>query len=88
MKQITIEEVLEILNSNIENAVISKNQLDEDLATIGMDSITFIRVIVTLEEEFECEFPDSKLLISEMNTVNKIFDVLNCIKEKTATVCI
>ena len=41
-----------------------------------MDSISFIQTIVSLEEEFECEIPDSKLLISEMNTVNKIIDVL------------
>ena len=41
-----------------------------------MDSITFIQIIVKLEETFDCEIPDSKLLISEMDTVQKIFDVL------------
>lgn len=44
-----------------------------------MDSITFIRIIVSLEEEFECETPDSKLLLTEMNTVYKMFEVLQSI---------
>ena len=48
-----------------------------------MDSITFIKIIVAVEEEFECEIPDSKLLLGEMNTVNKIVQVLNDIKTIT-----
>ena len=80
MEKITIENVLEILNSNIENAKITLEQLDSDLSELGLDSNTFIEVIVSLEEEFECEIPDSKLLISEMNTVNKIIGVLKSIE--------
>ena len=41
-----------------------------------MDSITFIQVVVALEEAFECEIPDEKLLITEMDTVQKMVDVL------------
>ena len=63
MKEITVERVIEILNANIENAEVSEDKLDEDLSELGMDSITFIKTIVALEEEFECEIPDSKLLI-------------------------
>lgn len=77
MKNITTESVLKILNNNIENSEITREQLDEDLTVMGMDSMTFIRVIVSMEEIFECEIPDSKLLVAEMNTVNKILSVLN-----------
>jgi acyl carrier protein len=80
MKEITIEKVLEILNTNIENAEISIGNSDVDLSQLGMDSISFIRVIVSLEEEFEVEVPDSFLLLTEMNTVNKIMNVLNSIE--------
>ena len=83
MKEITIEKVIEILNANIENAEVTKDKLDEDLFELGMDSITFIKIVVTLEEEFKCEIPDSKLLIGEMNTVNKIIQVLNDIEVTT-----
>lgn len=83
MKEVTIDKILEIINANVENNLVSKNQLDEDLSAFGMDSIIFIRIVVSVEEEFECEVPDSKLLITEMNTVNKIYDVLNSITSET-----
>ena len=83
MKEITVEKVIEILNANIENAEVTEDKLDEDLSELGMDSITFIKIIVALEEEFECEIPDSKLLIGEMNTANKIFQVLKDIETTT-----
>jgi len=82
MKEITVKNILKVLNVNIENSEITQQQINEDLTTIGMDSITFVKVIVSLEEEFECEIPDSKLLISEMNTINKIMAVLNFVKEQ------
>lgn len=77
MKEVIIDKVIEILNSNIKNAKITNNLLDYNLSELGMDSIAFIKIIVDLENEFECEIPDSKLLIGEMNTVNKIIKVLN-----------
>lgn len=76
------EEIIEIVNANLkeenEKSVgIDVIQEDCDLSQIGMDSITFIHVIVALEEEFNIEIPDEKLLISEMNTVSKIEDVIS-----------
>ncbi len=76
MKEVTIDKIVEILNANIEHAEISEEKLDEDLSTLGMDSITFIKIIVAVEEEFECEIPDSQLLLGNMNTANKIRQVL------------
>ena len=83
MKEIAIEKVIEILNANIKNAKATEDKLDEDLSELGMDSITFIKIIVASGEEFECEVPDSKLLIGEMNTANKIFQVLKDIEVTT-----
>lgn len=51
-------------------------QLNENLEELGMDSIAYIRIIVALEEEFKCEIPEEKLLISEMNTVSKIYEII------------
>ena len=70
------EKIIEILNANIENVAISVEQFEDDLLTLGMDSIAFISVIVSLEEEFELEIPDEKLLLTEMNTPSKIMDVI------------
>ena len=75
MKEVTLEGVLHVINS-LDNIEVSIEQVDEYLPDIGMDSISFIQIIVGLEETFDCEIPDSKLLISEMDTVNKMFEVL------------
>ena len=71
MKEVTKEIILDIINENMEESVIASNQLNDDLYELGMDSIVFIQIIVKIEEIFECEIPDSKLLISELNTVQK-----------------
>lgn len=83
MKDVTVDKVLHILNENIETAEITLKNLEDDLSSIGMDSIGFVNIIVSLEEEFDCEIPDSKLLISEMNTAQKIIDILNTMHEET-----
>ena len=76
MKEVTVENVLTILNS-MDNIKITEEKLDDDLIDYGMDSITFIQTIVALEEEFDCEIPDSKLMLSELSTVKKVLDVLH-----------
>ena len=58
-----------------------QEQLEDSLPELGMDSITFIQIVVALEEEFECEIPDEKLLITEMDTVQKMLDVLQSIDD-------
>lgn len=75
MKAVSVADILNVIN-NSEKLDISEEQLDEKLPDLGMDSITFIQIIVGLEEVFDCEIPDSKLLISEMDTVQKMFNVL------------
>lgn len=76
MKKITAIDVLGVLNTVVKGFYITEEQLGDDLAGKGMDSIEFIRLIVALEETFECEIPDEKLIFSEMNTAQKIVDVL------------
>lgn len=75
MKEVTVEDILRVINS-LDNIEVSTEQLDEYLPNLGMDSISFIQIVVGLEETFDCEIPDSKLLISEMDTVRKMLDVL------------
>ena len=75
MKEITKEEILEIVNS-VQDMEVTVDQCDDDLLEMGLDSIKFIQIIVSLEEAFECEIPDEKLLLTEMNSVNKMLEVL------------
>ena len=79
MKKIELDQIIEVLNNCMKNAYITREMLDDNLPDIGMDSITFVQIVVSLEERFECEIPDEKLLISQMDTVHKIVDVLQSI---------
>lgn len=80
MKLIDIDEIIKILNDKMPESKLTSKELNEDLTSVGMDSITFISIIVSLEEEFDCEIPDEKLLLSEMNTIQKIIDVLHSLE--------
>lgn len=75
MKEITKEKILEIVNS-VQDMEVIVDQCDDDLLELGLDSIKFIQIIVSLEETFECEIPDEKLLLTEMNSVDKMLEVL------------
>ena len=79
MNKVTKEKILEIVNTNIENGAVTVEQYDSELSKLEMDSIQFIRSIVSLEQELECEVPDSKLLLTEMNTISKMTDVISAV---------
>ncbi len=76
MKKISIEEIITIINSNVDNLELLCEQVEVDLSELGMDSISFIKIIVALEEYFDCEIPDSKLLVSELSSAKKIYEEL------------
>ncbi len=82
MNKISHDKIIEILNEIFGEIKPNKAQLDVDLTEFGFDSIMFVQAIVALEETFEVEIPDSKLMISEMNTVNKIFGILSELKNE------
>lgn len=76
MKEPNLDEIVAIVNSCIKEKSISLDKYKENLVDFGMDSMAFIQIIVFLEENFECEIPDTVLLLSEMNTLEKIYNVL------------
>lgn len=82
MKLVTEEKIINIINKNNNNIQVTQEQIDIPFESLGIDSIEFVRIIVELEDFFECEFPDEKLIMNNANTVKKIFmilaDLLNC----------
>ena len=76
MNNISVEDVLQIINKTDENLNIKRDQIGENLLDLGLDSIKFIQMVVAIEEALDCEIPDSKLIMSEMDTVEKIMAVL------------
>ena len=85
MKKVSLEEVLAIINLELQEYEVKQEHITENLFNLGMDSLTFIKMVVALEETFDCEIPDSKLLPTEMNTVEKIMNVLQELWDVTQT---
>lgn len=75
MKPVSKELILKLLN-DVGSVKVDETQLNENLIDLGMDSIEYIQIVVKLEEVFECEIPDENLLITEMDTVQKMMNVL------------
>ena len=80
MKTVTKSDIQKLLMENMpdKNLFIDFN---DDFSQLGMDSIQFIQFVVSLEEIFDCEIPDTKLIIDEMNTINKVYDLLCLISD-------
>jgi len=77
MKEDIIKIIIKNINENSENKEAIELNIETDLMELGMDSITFIKIVVAIEETFEIEVPDEKLLITEMNTASKIIEVVS-----------
>ena len=81
MKEITRENVLDIINS-IQGLNVTLDQCDDNMFEKGLDSIKFIQVIVLFEKKFNCKAPYECLMFDEMNTVNKMTYVFNSLLAK------
>lgn len=67
------ETVLTILE---ENGVYIPDDLDEEL---DMDSITFISIIVCIEEKMQISIPDKYLAIDKFRTINNFIENITII---------
>lgn len=68
------KKIQSIIQSNITVAEIDPEMRLDELNT---DSITFIKIIVALETEFDFEFEDEKLLFSAFSTIQSMIDYVN-----------
>jgi len=66
------KKVFKLVASNLDVRISNTVSFDTDLAKAGIDSITFINIVVTLENEFDCIFDDEKLLLTAFPTIKKI----------------
>lgn len=65
--------IREIVSKNIELSLpIEKISNIDDLTTLGMDSISVIKVIVAIESEYGFEFADEDLNIDNFRTINNL----------------
>ena len=70
------DKVFESLKKNI---LLEIHSSEISLEELNIDSITFIKIIVLLESEFDIEFEDEKLLFSAFPTIQSM---INYVKER------
>lgn len=50
--------------------------INDEGGFLNMDSISFISAIVSIEQEFEIEFPDEFLMLSRLDSVKKLVEII------------
>lgn len=76
MTDITQEEILEMVNQILQINGIEITDYNEDISTLGISSIDFIQIVVSIEETYSIEIPDEYLNIFNMNSISKIYEIV------------
>jgi amino acid adenylation domain-containing protein len=71
------KEALDVIITNLEGKFLNNIALDMDFGNIGLDSITFIKIVVALEGQFDFEFDDEMLLITKFPTIRSIIEYVD-----------
>ena len=72
-----MEQICELINENLKLEVDAIDiGVDDSLISLGMDSLSFIRLITALEMKFDIEIDDKYLFIEAINTKNKIVEMI------------
>jgi len=67
-------QAFEVIRSILSEKELHSISIDTDFSSIGIDSITFIKIVVALESEFDFEFDDEMLLITKFPTIKSIVE--------------
>lgn len=70
------KKALEVITSNLDAKAAREVTFETGLVDIGIDSITFIKMVVALEEEFDFEFDDEKLFITAFSTIRTMIEYI------------
>jgi acyl carrier protein len=76
------DEIAKIIQDTIKLTIPMENlEIDTRLENVGLDSITFIRIVVQIEDCFDMEFPDDKLLLTQAGTIKDLCEIVMSVKE-------
>jgi len=67
------KEIIEIVESTLDFKI-SDMKLETEFSEIEIDSITFIRIVTILEDNFDFEFDDEMLLLNTFPTIKSMID--------------
>lgn len=75
------DKIMEIVINTINLAEPKENiKIDTNLSDVGMDSISFVALVVEIENFFCIDFPDEKLTITEAGTIKSLCEIVSAIK--------
>lgn len=69
---VRIEDIRDIIEKVTKEEVVIK----DDKEILDIDSLSFIKIVVEIEEVYNIEIPDECLVISQMNSIEKIVNIL------------
>lgn len=67
-------DILNVIKGSIDQAIFGAVTFGMDLSSSGIDSITFIKIVVALEESFNFEFDDEMLLFTAFPTIKSMVE--------------
>lgn len=76
-----VEDVVTIISTYVNVSLVDAKSMDIPLVQLGMDSLSFIRVIVDIEEKFQIEVDSDVMDLECLDTVNRIVDYIRGKKE-------
>ena len=74
---VSVSEILDIINPILEDRVLTEQEINEDLQSLGLTSVTFVMMVVELEDTFGIEMPDEYLLFTRLPSVAVVYEVIN-----------
>ena len=69
--------LLEIINKTASIQINSDKYQNKDFRDMGIDSLTFVSVIIEIEIEYGIEFPEEKMSYKDAGTLEKLEKVVN-----------
>lgn len=75
------EAIRKIIDENVKlTKPMEAIQFEENLKNAGMDSLSFISVIVEIENCFSITFPDEKLIIQNACTIKQLCEIVKSVE--------
>ncbi|GIQ69513.1 acyl carrier protein [Xylanibacillus composti] len=72
------ERVLMILRDNVDDpGALDAIGMDDDLSVLGINSMTFIKLVLSMEMEFGVSWDDEELDFQHFSTINNIIRYLS-----------
>ncbi|NMM54557.1 acyl carrier protein [Paenibacillus aquistagni] len=72
------QRVIDLLKNNVDDpSLLDECGLDEDLSSLGINSLTFIKLVIATEMEFGVSWSDEDLDFRNFSTINQIMNYIS-----------